>query len=271
MDELRSALELATEDELHDLTEILFRRKFNPLDYLQGTDPDLVASPNREAWIRAVESRFRFLAADGMTVLRGQSHRVSYRYCLIRVCRHLKLKISTALKTEDIEAEIFLHLMQRNWQKIPPRDQEILLHRMGDALAKEPKQPLPLACHSDTFRLLLEGSSAIAVSSMIRSVMFHHMSRQIAFYWGSLQVSGKAVAWVPKHLLAQASRKGLTAGLARYGLARSAFAALGCALWAGFIMDLGWRTISTNYGRIIPIIFTLAQIRLTRSPQLALA
>jgi uncharacterized protein YaaW (UPF0174 family) len=27
---------------------------------------------------------------------------------------------------------------------------------------------------------------------------------------------------------------------------------------------LGWRTIATNYGRIIPVIFILAQIRLLR-------
>jgi len=34
---------------------------------------------------------------------------------------------------------------------------------------------------------------------------------------------------------------------------------------------LGWKAIATNYGRIIPIIFTLAQIRLTRGESLAAA
>lgn len=271
MDELRAALELATEDELQDLTEILFRRKFNPLDYLQGMDPDLVSGPDRKAWINSLEERFRFLAADGFTVLRGQTHQVSYRYILIRVCRYLKLRFSPSLSTSDLEAEIFLHLMQRNWSKIPGRDQEMLLKRMGKALSKDASQPLPLSCHPDSLRLLLEGGSAIAVSSVARALIFHQMSRQIALYWGTLKVAGKAASMLPKHVLAQMSRRGITAGMARYGLARSAFAALGCALWAGFFVDLGWRSISTNYGRIIPIIFTLAQIRLTRSPQLMLA
>jgi uncharacterized protein YaaW (UPF0174 family) len=51
----------------------------------------------------------------------------------------------------------------------------------------------------------------------------------------------------------------------RYGATRSLLAVVSSALWVGFAVDLGWRTISTNYGRIIPIIFTLAQIRLTRA------
>jgi uncharacterized protein YaaW (UPF0174 family) len=36
-------------------------------------------------------------------------------------------------------------------------------------------------------------------------------------------------------------------------------------MWAWFFADLGWRAIATNYGRIIPTIFALAQIRLTRA------
>lgn len=39
MNELRAALELATEEELQDLTEILFRRRLNPLDYLTTPIP----------------------------------------------------------------------------------------------------------------------------------------------------------------------------------------------------------------------------------------
>ncbi|MEL7241115.1 MAG: hypothetical protein AAGM40_02035, partial [Cyanobacteria bacterium J06573_2] len=71
MDELRAALELATEEELQDMTAILFSRKFNPLDYLQTPEPIEVQSQNRQAWLDAIEERFCFLAADGMTVLRG--------------------------------------------------------------------------------------------------------------------------------------------------------------------------------------------------------
>ncbi|HEY9874191.1 MAG TPA: hypothetical protein V6D12_12185, partial [Candidatus Obscuribacterales bacterium] len=52
---------------------------------------------------------------------------------------------------------------------------------------------------------------------------------------------------------------------ARYGATRSVFALIGPVMWGWFFADLGWRAIATNYGRIIPTIFALAQIRLTRA------
>lgn len=61
------------------------------------------------------------------------------------------------------------------------------------------------------------------------------------------------------------SRRGMTLTAARYGAVRSIFAVIGPMMWGLFLADLGWRAISTNYGRIIPTIFTLAQIRLTRT------
>jgi uncharacterized protein YaaW (UPF0174 family) len=267
MDELRVALELATEDELQDLTELLFRRKFNPLDYLQGVDPDRVMSPNRSQWLDSLEERFRFLAADGLTVLRRETAQISYRQILVQVCRHLRLRFSPSLSTPDLEAEIFLHLMRRSWRVIPRSEQDVMLERIRHALAKEANQPLPLNCNSDHLRLFVEGGGAIALSSMVRAVVMQQLARQFALYW-SRAIAGTAVKRASAQVLTQTVRQGMTSGLARYGLARSAFAALGFALWAGLIVDLGWRSISTNYGRIIPMIFTLAQIRLTRSTPL---
>jgi hypothetical protein len=78
LDELRAALELTTEEELQQLTELLFSRKFNPLDYVQTPAPIDVQSRDREAWLDAVEQRFRYLAADGLTVLRGRTEQVTY-------------------------------------------------------------------------------------------------------------------------------------------------------------------------------------------------
>jgi uncharacterized protein YaaW (UPF0174 family) len=58
---------------------------------------------------------------------------------------------------------------------------------------------------------------------------------------------------------------------ARYAAVRSFFAILGPAMWAWFFADLGWRAIATNHGRIIPVVFTLAQIRLIREERYDLA
>ncbi|BDI18522.1 hypothetical protein ANSO36C_43240 [Nostoc cf. commune SO-36] len=62
----------------------------------------------------------------------------------------------------------------------------------------------------------------------------------------------------------QMAQRGMTVNAARYGAARTMFAVIGPMMWTWFIADLGWRAIATNYGRIIPTIFALAQIRLTR-------
>src|SRR4028119_22477 len=104
LDELRAALELATEDELQQLTEILFRRKFNPLDYMHTPEPIDIQSRDRQAWLDALEQRFRYLAADGVTVLRGRTEQVTYRQALIQVCRYLKIPFSNKLATTDLEA-----------------------------------------------------------------------------------------------------------------------------------------------------------------------
>ncbi len=211
MDELRAALELATDEELDGLTDLLFRPKFNPLDYLNPSDvldrihPDR-NHPDRSQWLDELEQRFRFLAADGLTVLQGKTDRVSYRTILLQVCRYLKVSYVSSMATTDLEAEIFLALLKRSGQL----DRESLT--------------------ADMKGVALKGGASIALSTV--------------------------------------TRKGLTAaarhGLLRYGAIRSTVAFLGPAMWTWFLADLGWRSISTNYGRIIPMVFAIAQIRLTR-------
>jgi uncharacterized protein YaaW (UPF0174 family) len=205
------ALELATDEELDGLTDLLFRPKFNPLDYLNPPEvldrirPDRT-HPDRSQWLDELEQRFRFLAADGITVLQGKTDRVSYRTVLLQVCRYLKVSYVSSMTTTDLEAEIFLLLLKRSGQ----------LDR--EALAGDMKG------------MALKGGASIALSAM--------------------------------------TRKGLTAaarhGLLRYGAIRSTVAFLGPVMWTWFLADLGWRSISTNYGRIIPMVFAIAQIRLTR-------
>jgi uncharacterized protein YaaW (UPF0174 family) len=211
VDELRVALELATDEELDDLTDLLFRPKFNPLDYLNPPDvldriqPDR-NHPDRSQWLDDLEQRFRFLAADGLTVLQGKTDRVSYRTVLLQVCRYLKVAYLSSMSTTDLEAEIFLALLKRSGQL----DRESLT--------------------ADMKGVALKGGASIALSTVTRT--------------------------------------GLTAaarhGLLRYGAIRSTVAFLGPAMWTWFLADLGWRSISTNYGRIIPMVFAIAQIRLTR-------
>lgn len=274
MDELRAALKLATEEELQQLTDILFRRKFNPLDYVQTPDPIDIQSQDREAWLDAIEQRFRFLAADGVTVLRGRTGEVTYRQILIQVCRYLKIPYSAKLSTTDLEAEVFLNLMGRAWKQMPRHEQKALTARVQRSLAKSQlSEPLPLQLQHDPMALLVKGGSALAVSSIVQPLLLQQLARQFAIHFASYQVaketviqgSAAAAAQFQNYVTMQTAKRGMAMSAARYGALRSVFALVGPAMWAWFFADLGWRAIATNYGRIIPIIVALAQIRLTRA------
>jgi uncharacterized protein YaaW (UPF0174 family) len=274
LDELRDALELATDEELRLLTEILFRRKFNPLDYVYTPEPLSVQSQDRWSWIDSLEDRFRFLAADGVTILRGKTEQVSYRQVLLQVCRYLKISYHQGLTTAELEAEIFLYLLDRAWQKLPAGERKYLNGELQRALSEtDLANQLPPAYHNDPVSLLLKGGSALAVTSVVRPLILQTFARQLAIRAATYQVAkqaalkgGTAIATqIQTKVALQSAYRGVTVSAARYGAVRTLFSFLGPAMWAWFFADLGWRAIATNYGRVIPVIFTLAQIRLTRS------
>lgn len=274
MDELRAVLELATEEELQDLTAILFSRKFNPLDYVHTPEPIEVQSQDRQVWLDALEDRFRFLAADGMTVLRGRTEQVTYRQALIQVCKYLKIPYYDDLATVDLEAEVFLHLLGKVWKKLPKKEQQkITTNLQRQLLTSEIQQPLPLSLQKDPLGLIFKGGSALAVTCIIQPYVLKQIARQFAVHLATYQVTKEAAITgtqvaskqFQSYVTAQMARRGMTMSAARYGAVRSMFAFIGPIMWAWFFADLGWRAIATNYGRIIPTIFTLAQIRLTRA------
>jgi len=272
LDELRAALELATEEELEQLTNILFHRKFNPLDYLHTPEPIEVQSRDRSSWIDAIEQRFRYLAADGMTVLQGRTEQVTYRQTLIRVCRYLKIPFSSSLTTTDLEAEIFLNLLGRAWRQLPAQEQQSLTRRIQRSIAQA-SATFPAIVHQNPVALLVKGGSALAVSSVLKPILLQQIARQFAVHFASYQVAKQALvkggtaaaAQFQSHLALQTAQRGMAMSAARYGAVRGVFACVAPALWTWFVADLGWRAIATNYGRIIPTIFALAQIRLTRT------
>jgi uncharacterized protein YaaW (UPF0174 family) len=274
VDEFRAALELATDEELRELTEILFRPKFNPLDYVSAPDPIDVQSQDRDAWLEMIDERFRYLAADGVTVLRRQTQQVSYRQILIQVCRYLKLPYLGSMSTTDLEAEIFLTLMNRAWKKLPASEQAALSRRVARSLSESSlSQKLPLSLQKDPMSLVIKGGSALAMNSVVRPLLLQHITRQFALHFAQYQVAQQAIAQggvvaatqVQNQVTMYLARRGMTLAATRYTATRAAFAFIGSALWVWFLADLGWRAIATNYGRVIPTIFTLAQIRLTRS------
>lgn len=274
MDELRAVLELATDEELQDLTEILFRRKFNPLDYVNTPDLIDIQSQDRDAWIDTLERRFRFLAADGVTVLQRRTEQITYRQVLLQVCRYLKLPYAGSMSTTDLEAEIFLHLLSRAWERMSIPERKALTARVQKSLSTlQLAEQLPLPIRQDPMSLVIKGGSALAVSSVIQPLVLQLIARQFAIHFATYQVAKEAIVrggvatavQFQNHVLMQSAGRSMAVSAARYGAVRSVFAFMGPMLWAWFFADLGWRSIATNYGRVIPTVFALAQIRLTRA------
>jgi uncharacterized protein YaaW (UPF0174 family) len=274
VDELRAALELATEEELQELTGVLFHRKFNPLDYISLPDPVTIQNQDRQSWLDALEQRFRFLAADGVTVLLGKTSQLSYRQILVQVCRYLKIPHSSALSTTELEAEVFLYLLGRTWKQLPQAERRSLTQQVQGALSEsQHAQQIPLPLQHDPIGLLVKGGSALAISSILRPFILQQIARQFALHFATYQVAQEALirggaaaaAQLQGQIAIQSARQGMALSATRYGMARGVLSVLGPAMWAFFFADLGWRAISTNYARVIPTIFALAQIRLTRS------
>ena len=276
MNELRQALELATEDELKQLTQILFSRRLNPLDYLNSPQPIEIQSQSWSDWIDSLERRFRFLAADGITVLRGQTQQVSYRQALIGICHYLKVPYSQEFSTTEIEVEIFLHLAGKAWKRLPNEEKQSAIADLKRSLAhlKLP-QTIATQLENNPVPLLVKGSGIIAVSSLVTPLLWKQIARQFALHFASYQAAKSALVRgstavatrVQSHLALQGARRGLAMTVAGQGAARSVLAFVGPLLWGYFLVDLGWRSIATNYSRIIPSVFAIAQIRLIRSDE----
>jgi uncharacterized protein YaaW (UPF0174 family) len=280
LDELRTGLALATEEELQQITQILFRRRFNPLDYWQTPEPLYIQSQDLNVWLDSVDQRFRYLAADGLTVLRGRTQEITYREILIKVCHYLKIPYSGNMITTDIEAEIFLYLVSKAWDKLPSQEKKSLQAQIGSSLAMaNPPEPLPVHLQHSPIKILLKSGGIVAVSTILKSWLLKHIAKQFAIHFATYQAaktalikgSTTAVAGLGNQLALQAAKKGMAVNAARYGATRGVFSLLGPIVWGYFVADVGWRAIATNYSRVIPIIFTLAQIRLIRGDYLAMA
>lgn len=145
----------------HTLANILFRRKFNPLDYLTTPPIQELQSWDRDELIAAIAKRFSFLAADGLTVLRRRTHDLSYRDVLERVCRHLDVKYSKQQTIEDIESELFLNLISNSWKKLSSQERANLDQSMQTALTEADLQKsLPADAQRSPMSLFVKGGSA---------------------------------------------------------------------------------------------------------------
>ncbi len=268
MNDFIEALHLASDEELFQIAQILFRRGFNPLDYLTLPPVVEVQSLDREELINKINDRFLFLAADGFTVLKGKTPNLAYRDVLKRVFWHLKMRCGSKVTTVQLESELYLKLLEQSLAKLPQPERQQLDRDLVEAIQTTdiPGQ------HSHIKGLIAKGTGVLALTTMVQPVVLHLLAKRVAWYFATYQVSrealkagGVALAQrIQAYFSSALAKRGMVLATARYGAVRGIFGLVSPLLWGIFLADLGWRGIATNYGRIIPVIFLVAQIRLLK-------
>jgi len=171
---------------------------------------------------------------------------------------------------------VFLHLLRSNVQKLPRDERDRLQQSLTRSLAGSTQfQALPGALQDNPLALLAKGSGVVAVSAVLRPWLLQQIARQMALQVARYEVARQAVVAGGSSVMGQIQQRfalrmaarGMAVSAARYGATKAVFSVLGPALWGWFLADLGWRAVATNYSRVIPVVFTLAQIRLTRSSE----
>ncbi|XP_038680597.1 uncharacterized protein LOC119981515 isoform X2 [Tripterygium wilfordii] len=310
--ELRSVLELATDSELYELERILYGRSyFSPLlkSIASGVNVDHVMIEEdldeRETYIAALESRFFFLAADARSTLRGW--RPSYRDVLLAVRKELNVPCSSKLSTEDLEAEVFLHLvheysrynhmlicthkMHLSFQVMVQLDVVIMLGLLLKSSSEESGSFPSLWKSSEEsggqggLELGLNQWKVQAASPLkagaaeLRSLILKLARRlsakvflEAANYLIKKDVIRKGGQLAAINLESRAAllaaKQGFAGAASRYLGFRSMMTIFGPVLWGTLLADVVIQMLGTDYARILRAIYAFAQIRVTRTYRL---
>lgn len=288
--ELRSVLELATDSELYELERILFGPSyFSPLlkSFTKRADVDYVMIEQdleeREDFIASLESRFLFLAADARSTLRGW--RPSYRNVLLAVRKNLNIHCSSKLSTEDLEAEIFLHLLQEyaseesgvfpgSWENSEASDAQNSLE-LGLSQWKVQALAAFNAGAVELKSMMLKGGGIYTLVKIYQLLMRNLSGKfflEAANYQIKKEVLKKGGQLAAINLESRAAllaaKQGFAGAATKYLGLRNMVALLGPVLWGTFLADVVIQMLGTDYARILRAIYAFAQIRITRTYRL---
>lgn len=277
-------LELATDAELYELEQILFGTSyFSPLlksiakkedidYYMIGGDPE-----ERDEYISMLEKRFLYLAADARSVLRGW--RPSYRNVLLGVRKKLNIPCSSKLATEDLEAEIFLHMLRdysRQASGSLNGSQENLKNSDDNGTLERGlnqwKVQTAIALRdgaADLRSMILKGGGMFTMGKLYELLakgLSGKMFEETAKYQlkNELIKEGAQLAAVNLESRAafHAAKQSVAGAASRYLGIRSMMTLLGPMLWGTFLADVVIQMLGTDYARILRAIYALAQIRI---------
>jgi uncharacterized protein YaaW (UPF0174 family) len=235
-----------------------------------------------------VEARFRFLAADSTATMRGK--RPSYREALLSIRDRLSVECSSNLPTPDLEAEVFLHVLQNCVEYVqaegdpdPATAAAVAYAENGDGMSSNaPSSQQPRSNWTERltapFRFggkellpsAMKLTGAVTLTAVMkrtatqlgRQLIGHHMRYQaVAKAATSTAAKGAISQWQRQAALA-AAQKGLTSATLRYSAVQSALSFLGPMMWAWLAVDLVKAAVGTDYARVVRAVYLLAQVRL---------
>ncbi|KAL3628939.1 hypothetical protein CASFOL_027985 [Castilleja foliolosa] len=275
--ELRSVLQLATDSDLYELEKILFGPSyFSPLlksiiknaeiDHIMiGEDPD-----ERDDFISRLESRFLFLAADAQSTLRGW--RPSYKKVLIGVKKKLKVQCSSKISAEDLEVEIFLHLLQEYSSE---ESRQISISKNADGsnalelglnLWKVQKLAALGIGATELSSTIMKGGGMLTLEKMLE-LLGGRLSRKMLSEAAQYQLKKEAIKKggqlvginLESGLALLAARQGLKSAATRYLGLRGMTQLLGPLMWGTLLADVVIQMLGTDYARILRAVYALAQ------------
>ncbi|KAK3020728.1 hypothetical protein RJ639_046012, partial [Escallonia herrerae] len=259
--ELRSVLEVATASDY-----------FSPLlmSLTKPADIDHVMIQEdpyeRDDFLTILESRFFFLAADARSTLRGW--RPSYRNVLL----------SYLVPTEDLEVEIFLHLLQdysseasgsspRAWENSEASDSQGSLE-LG-LIQWKVQAGVALKFGTVELRSLILKGGGMLTLGKIYEMLARGLSGRMLLDAANYQIKNEIIR-KGGHLAATnlesraallAAKKGIAGAASRYLGFRSVMALFGPMLWGTFLADIVIQMLGTDYARILRAIYAFAQVR----------
>lgn len=280
-------LQLATGSELYEIQQILYGPSyFSPLlkSITKPADIDYVMieedPEEREDFIVMLESRFFFLAADARSTLRGW--RPSYRNVLLGVRKKMNVPCSTKLTTEDLEVEIFLHLIQDFSSEEAGR--------LSSSKTPDGHGSLELGLNQQkiqavsAFRvgalelrsMILKGGGIITLGKLYE-LLARGLSGRMFLEAANYQIK-KEVIKKGGHLAAinlesraalLAAKQGVAGAASRYLGLRSMMQLFGPMLWGTLLADVVIQMLGTDYARVLRAIYAIAQIRIQRTYKLS--
>ncbi|CAH9142460.1 unnamed protein product [Cuscuta epithymum] len=276
---LRAVLELATDSELYELERILFgpsywspllksitNREYNGFAMLEDDFNE------REAFISMLESRFLYLAADAQSTLRGR--RPSYRDALLNVRKKLNVRCSAKISVEDLEAEIFLHLLHEysSSTKLVKTANENASLEFGLSQGMFQAEAALKGGQGQLGTMILKGGGMLTLGriyNLLVKRLFGKCMMEVAKYGVQkeiLQKGGRLAALnLESRMAFFAAKESVKEAAASYLGLRSMGTFLGPLLWGTFIADIFIQMIGTDYARILRAIFAFAQIRIIRT------